>query len=120
MAEPMEERQKAFTHKFSHDAERAFTTDARAAKALALWAADKLGKAGDEAAAYAARLVRDDIDVAHHAKLFDAIASDFAMAGIALDHRQVERRYAILLAQTRAFMQQEEENDLEDALEKAD
>lgn len=112
MTEPMEERQKAFTQKFSHDAERAFTTDARAAKALALWAADKLGKAGDDAAAYAARLVRDDLDVAHHAKLFDVIASDFAMAGIALDHRQVERRYAILLAQTRADLQRADETSL--------
>lgn len=116
MTEPFEERQKAFSHKYGQDAARAFTLDSRAARALAFWAAEKLGKGGAEAEAYVASRLKDDLETAYHERLFNEIAADFEAASLALDLRQVKRRHALILAQTRAQMQEEEEKALDEAL----
>ena len=49
----MSDREKAFENKFAHDQELRFKAEARRNKLLGLWAAEKLGKAGAEAEAYA-------------------------------------------------------------------
>ena len=52
-----DERENAFEAKFAHDEEMQFKAEARCNKLLGLWAAEKLGKSGEEAEAYAKTVV---------------------------------------------------------------
>ena len=57
-----ERRKKGFEEKFAHDEEMAFKANARRNKLLGLWAAELMGKSGDEAAAYAIEVVKSDFE----------------------------------------------------------
>jgi hypothetical protein len=59
-----DERENAFENKYAHDAEMQFRAEARRNKLVGLWAADLLGKSGDEAAAYAMEVVSADFEEA--------------------------------------------------------
>ena len=61
-----DDRENAFENKFAHDEEMKFKAEARTNKLLGLWAAELLGKAGDDAAAYAAEVVKADFEEAGH------------------------------------------------------
>lgn len=52
-----DQRDKNFENKFAHDEEIAFKIHARRNKLLGLWAAEKLGKTGADAEAYAKEVV---------------------------------------------------------------
>lgn len=52
-------REQAFENKFAHDAELQFKVDARSRNLLCLWVANKIGKQGDEAVAYAKSLLME-------------------------------------------------------------
>ena len=45
----IDDREKAFENKFAHDEALRFKAEARRNKLLGLWAAEKLGKSGEEA-----------------------------------------------------------------------
>jgi len=53
-----DDRERAFENKFAHDEEMKFRAEALRNKLLALWAADLLGKTGDDALAYAGDVTR--------------------------------------------------------------
>ncbi len=57
-----DERETAFENKFAHDEEMKFKAQARCNKMLGLWAADLLGKSGDEAESYARSIVAADFE----------------------------------------------------------
>jgi hypothetical protein len=59
-----DDRENAFENKFAHDAEMQFRAEARRNKLVGLWAAELLGKSGDEAAAYALEVVSADFEEA--------------------------------------------------------
>ncbi|MDQ7079124.1 MAG: DUF1476 domain-containing protein [Paracoccaceae bacterium] len=59
-----DERENAFEAKFAHDEEMQFKARARANKMAGLWAAELLGKTGDEAEAYAVEVVKSDFEEA--------------------------------------------------------
>lgn len=71
-----DEREQAFEKKFAHDAELLFKAEARRNKLLGLWAADLLGKTGDEAAAYAREVLKADLEEAGEEDVFWKIAGD--------------------------------------------
>ena len=52
-----DDRENAFENKFAHDEEMKFKAEARCNKMLGLWAAELLGKSGDEAAEYAKTVI---------------------------------------------------------------
>jgi hypothetical protein len=56
----LNDREAAFENKFAHDEELRFKATARRNKLLGLWAAEKLGKSGSEADAYAKDVVISD------------------------------------------------------------
>lgn len=70
------DREKAFEEKFAHDAEMQFKAEARRNKLLGLWAAELLGKSGDEAAAYAAEVVRADLQETGDEDVYRKVATD--------------------------------------------
>ena len=55
-----DDREHAFEAKFAHDEEMLFKATARRNKLAGLWAAELLGKTGDEAQAYAKTVVIAD------------------------------------------------------------
>lgn len=59
-----DDRENAFESKFAHDAEMQFRAEARRNKLVGLWAAELLGKSGDDAAAYAVEVVSADFEEA--------------------------------------------------------
>jgi hypothetical protein len=53
-----DDRKRGFEGKFAHDEELRFKAVSRANKLLGLWAADLLGRTGDQAEAYAQDVAR--------------------------------------------------------------
>ena len=75
------EREDAFEKQFAHDEELRFKATARRNKLLGLWAAERLGKAGDEAEAYARSVVLADFEEAGDADVLRKVRQDLEGAG---------------------------------------
>jgi hypothetical protein len=71
-----DDRENAFEAKFAHDSEMQFRAEARRNKLLGLWAAGLMGKSGDEAAAYAAEVVKADFAEAGDEDVYRKLAGD--------------------------------------------
>ena len=71
-----DERENAFESKFAHDAEMQFRAEARRNKLLGLWAAELLGKKGDDADSYAKEVVKADFEEAGHEDVVRKVAGD--------------------------------------------
>ncbi|TIU87260.1 MAG: DUF1476 domain-containing protein, partial [Mesorhizobium sp.] len=68
-------------------------------KALGLWAAEKLGKDGADAEAYAKQVVLADIEEAGDHDVFRKIRKDFDEAGVVQSDHQIRRTMDDLMAQ---------------------
>jgi hypothetical protein len=71
-----DEREAAFERKFVLDEEQRFRATARRNRLLGEWAAGKLGKSGDEAAAYAKAVVAADFAEAGDDDVFKKVRAD--------------------------------------------
>lgn len=71
-----DDRENAFENKFAHDAEMQFKAEARANKLLGLWAAELMGLSGDDAAAYAASVVKADFEEVGHEDVYRKVSGD--------------------------------------------
>ena len=102
----MDDRKDAFEKKFAHDEELKFKATARRNKLLGLWAAEKLGKTGEAADAYAKEVVASDFEEAGDADVFRKIRRDFDAAGIEQSDHQIRRTMDDLLDQAIAQVKQ--------------
>ena len=93
-----DKRKDGFERKFAHDAELRFKATARRNKLLGLWAAEKLGKSGDEAEAYAREVVRSDMEEAGDHDVFRKLRTDFDAAGVQQSDHQIRRTMDEFLA----------------------
>jgi hypothetical protein len=71
-----DDRENAFESKFAHDADMQFRAEARRNKLLGLWAAELLGKSGDDAAEYAMSVVNSDFEEAGIEDVVRKVAAD--------------------------------------------
>jgi len=71
-----DDREHAFEAKFAHDEEMKFKLEARRNKLVGLWAAEILGKTGDEAEAYAKEVIRADFEEAGHEDVIGKLKND--------------------------------------------
>jgi len=94
----MKDREESFERKFVLDEEQRFKAVARRNRMLGLWAADKLGKTGADAEAYAKEVVIADIEEAGDHDVFRKIRQDFDAAGIQQSDHQIRRQMEELLA----------------------
>ena len=92
-----DKREEGFEKKFALDEEQKFKAMARRNKLLGLWAAEKLGLSGDEAAAYAKEVVMADFEEAGDGDVFRKIRKDFDAKGIAQSDHQIRRTMDELL-----------------------
>ncbi|ASJ61376.1 DUF1476 domain-containing protein (plasmid) [Sinorhizobium meliloti WSM1022] len=92
------DRQEGFEKKFAMDEETKFKAMARRNKLLGLWAAEKLGKTGTDADAYAKEVVQADFEEAGDNDVFRKVRADFDTAGVVLSDTQIRSIMDELLA----------------------
>lgn len=93
----MKDRENAFENKFAHDEELKFKAEARRNKLLGMWAAELLGKKGDDAEAYAKEVVVADFEEAGDEDVFRKVRADFDAAGVDQSDHQLRRTMDELL-----------------------
>jgi hypothetical protein len=103
----IDDRKKAFENKFAHDEALRFKAEARRNKLLGLWAAEKLGKAGDDAEAYAREVIRSDFEEPGDEDVFRKIRQDFDSANIDQSDHQIRRTMDELMAEAKAQISNE-------------
>jgi hypothetical protein len=101
----LDQREKDFEKRFALDEEQKFKAVARRNKLFGLWVAEKLGKSGDEASAYAKDLVTAAIE-GGEAAVVRKITGDLATKGISIDEAALRAKFdefaAIAAAQVKA------------------
>lgn len=102
----MDERKDAFEKKFAHDEELKFKAMARRNKLLGLWAAEKLGKTGADAEAYAKEVVMADFEEVGEEDVFRKIRGDFDAGSVEQSDHQIRRTMADLLDEAVAQIKQ--------------
>jgi hypothetical protein len=95
----MKDREEGFERKFAFDEELRFRATARRNKLLGLWAAEKLGKSGADADAYAKEVVVSDIEEAGDHDVLRKVKADFEAAGVDQSEHQIRRTMDELMAQ---------------------
>lgn len=86
-----DKRQEGFESKFAHDEELRFKATARRNRLLGQWAAEKLGKTGDDVQAYVREVIRADMEQAGEEDVFRKIRGDFDAAGVNQSDHQIRR-----------------------------
>jgi hypothetical protein len=94
-----DERENAFEAKFAHDEEMQFKAQARCNKLLGLWAAEKLGKTGQEAEDYAKTVVIADMEEVGHEDVVRKVAGDL---GSLSSDDEIRAKMADLLPEAKA------------------
>ena len=78
-----DKREEGFEKQFAHDEELKFKATSRRNKLLGLWAAEKLGRKGPDAEAYAKEVVMADFEEAGDDDVFRKVRKDFDAKGVA-------------------------------------
>lgn len=99
-----DDRENAFENKFAHDAEMQFKAEARRNKLLGLWAADLLGKTGEEAADYAKEVIRADFEEAGDEDVYRKVAGDL---GDKADEATIRAKMVALMTEAKAQLMTE-------------
>ena len=94
----MDDRKNTAEKKYAHDEELAFKAGARRNKLLGLWAAEKLGKAGPDADAYAKTVILSDFDEAGDDDVFRKVKADLNAAHSDQSDHQIRRTMDELMA----------------------
>ncbi len=94
-----DDREHAFEAKFAHDAEMQFKAEARRNKLLGLWAADLMGKSGDEAQTYAQDVIKSDFEEPGHEDVYRKVSGDL---GELADETTIRTKMAELMAEAKA------------------
>ncbi|HEY9039826.1 MAG TPA: DUF1476 domain-containing protein [Roseovarius sp.] len=98
------DRENAFENKYAHDEEMKFKAEARCNKLLGLWAADLMGKTGDEADAYAREVIKADFEEAGFEDVIRKVAGDL---GDKADPDTIRAKRAELMAAAKAQLMAE-------------
>jgi hypothetical protein len=84
-------RRDGFEKKFALDEEQKFKALVRRNKLLGLWAAEKMGLTGTEAAEYAKQVIKTDFSEPGEEDVFRKISEDFAAKGVDQSEHQIRR-----------------------------
>ncbi len=93
-----DKREEGFEKKFAHDEELQFKANARRNKLLGLWAAEKLGLAGDAANAYAKEVVMSDFEESGDHDVFKKVRADLDAKGVTQPDQDIRRMMDELMA----------------------
>lgn len=87
-----DDRGRAFENKYALDEEQRFKALARRNKLVGLWAAEKLGKSGENAESYAKDVVLADFEEAGDEDVIRKIAQDFSAANLNIEPSEIRRQ----------------------------
>jgi hypothetical protein len=93
-----DKREEAFERQFVLDEELKFRAEARRDKLLGLWAAEKLGKGGSDADAYAKEVVAADFEAAGDANVLRKVLGDLTAKGVAVTESEIRAKMSEFLA----------------------
>jgi hypothetical protein len=93
------DRENAFENKYAHDEEMKFKAEARCNKLLGIWAADLMGKTGDEVDAYVREVIKADFEEAGFEDVIRKVAGDL---GDKADPDTIRAKRAELMAAAKA------------------
>lgn len=99
-----QDREKAFENKFAHDADMLFRAEARRNRLLGLWAAELMGRTGDEAAAYVTEVIRADFQQPGDEDVFRKLRDDL---GPLADEVTIRAQMHEKMAQAKAQVMEE-------------
>lgn len=102
-----DKRESDFEAKFAHDEELQFKVNARRNKLLGLWAAEKLGKTGAEAEAYAKEVVMADFERPGDEDVVEKLRHDFAQAGLSVADDDIRYQMGQLLPEAKQQIMQQ-------------
>jgi hypothetical protein len=94
-----DKREEGFEKKYALDEAQKFRAEARRNKMLGLWVAEKLGKSGDAATAYAKEVIAAEFEEAGDADVLRKVTGDLAAGGIQVSEREIRARMDELMAQ---------------------
>lgn len=98
----LKDRGEGFENKFAHDAETEFRINARRNRLLGLWAAERLGLAGEAAESYAREVVQADFEEVGDADVVRKVMGDFAAAGVLVSEAELREVMAAKREDARA------------------
>lgn len=101
----LDDREHAFENMFAHDEEMKFKAIVRRNKLLGLWAAELLGKQGEEASAYAAEVVAADFQRTGHEDVLEKIRADFESNHVPRSEAEIREKMLALLPVAAAEIQ---------------
>lgn len=84
-----DKREEGFEKQFAHDEELKFKATSRRNKLLGLWAAEKLGRKGPDADAYAKEVVMADFEEAGEDDVFRKVRKDLDAGGVAATDQEI-------------------------------
>jgi len=87
-----DDRRDAFEKQFAHDEELRFKATARRNKLFGLWVAERLGKSGEEAEAYAKSVVLADFEEAGDADVLRKVRRDLEGAGKTIGDSELQAK----------------------------
>ncbi len=93
-----DKREEAFEKKYALDEEQRFKAEARRNKLLGLWVAEKLGKSGDAATAYAKEVIAAEFEGAGDADVVRKVTGDLSATGISVSEQEIRARMNELMA----------------------
>lgn len=91
-------REKAFENKFARDADLKFKAESRRNKALAEWAAGKLGISGDAVADYVKAVRKADLEEKGDDDVIRKVKKDFADKGVTVSDDEIKDKMMEFLA----------------------
>lgn len=95
----MDKRGQDFERKFALDEEQKFKAMNRRNKLLGLWAAEKLGKTGADADAYAKEVVASDFDEAGDDDVLRKVLADLTAGNVAITDAELRTKMDALIAE---------------------
>jgi hypothetical protein len=94
-----DKRKEAYENKFARDAELRFKATARRNRLLGLWAAERLGRTGDAAQAYAREVVRADLQEAGDEDVLKKVRGDLEAAGVGVGDQELRATMQSLMGE---------------------
>jgi hypothetical protein len=92
-----DKREAAEEGRFALDQELRFKANARRNKLLGLWAAEKLGKTGEDATNYAIEVVKSDFEAPGDEDVYRKVKGDLDAAGVDISDHQLHRQMTELM-----------------------
>lgn len=99
-----DDRENAFENKFAHDAEMQFRAEARRNKLLGLWAAELMGRTGEEADNYGKEVVKADFEEAGDEDVYRKVSGDL---GDLATEAEIRGKMVELMAVAKAQLMEE-------------